>query len=318
MAMDKAISEFNKQFRYRPKLEGGKVKKYKKYIIAGMGGSHLAADIISNLVPQLDLKVVADYPPANMDFDKTLIIASSYSGNTEELVEWLEKSIERGLPVIGVAVGGKVIEICKAKNIPYIQLPDTGIQPRSALGFSLMALLKILKLNELAKEARELAKILKPRELQEQGKNLAEKIRGKVPIIYSDTNNRSIAYNWKIKFNETGKIPAHYNVFPELNHNEMTGYDVIDGTKTLSEKVVFIMIKDPSSHTQNLKRHDVTAKLYRDRGLQVEELELSGASHSEKIFRSLIVADWTAFYTGSGYGAETEHVPMVEEFKKLV
>ena len=318
MAMDKAIRDFAKQFRYRPKIEGGKVKKYKNYIVAGMGGSHLAGDILSNILPEKSISVRSDYAPEKMDFPKTLVIASSYSGNTEEAIDWLEKAVEAGQPVAAMAAGGKMIELAVSKKVPYIRIPSTGIQPRSALGFSIMAMMKLMKLRDVIKEARGLAKLLKPAELEQQGKELAEKIRGKTPVIYSSAGNYSIAYNWKIKFNETGKIPSHFNVFPELNHNEMTGYDIAENSKMLSEKVVFIMIKDPSDHPKNQKRMDVTAKLYRDRGLQVEILELFGTTQLEKILSSLLLADWTAFYTGSGYGLETEQVPMVEEFKELI
>ena len=318
MAMDKAIKDFAKQFKYRPKIEGGKVKKYKKYIVAGMGGSHLAGDILADLLLEKDIVVWPDYPPEKIKFSKTLIIASSYSGNTEEALEWLEKCVAQGQPVAAMATGGKMIELAQAKAVPFIQIPTTGIQPRSGLGFSMMAMLKLMKLNDTIKSARGLAKDLLPAEFESQGKEIAEKIRGKYPVIYASMRNYSVAYNWKIKFNETGKIPSHFNVFPELNHNEMTGYDVKDNTKELSEKVIFIMINDSEDHPQNKKRMEVTGKLYKDRGLQVENLELTGATRMEKIFRSLILADWTAFYTGQGYGLETEQVPMVEEFKKLI
>ena len=147
---------------------------------------------------------------------------------------------------------------------------------------------------------------------------LAETLKGKVPVIYSSATNKSIAYNWKIKFNETGKIPAFYNVVPELNHNEMTGFDAKESSAKLSENFHFIFLKDDSDHPQNLKRMEVMEKLYADRGFPVSVLELRGSSKIEKIFSSLVLADWAAYHTAEIYGLESEQVPMVEEFKKLV
>jgi len=154
--------------------------------------------------------------------------------------------------------------------------------------------------------------------IENSGRELAEKIKGKIPVIYSSSQNSAIAYNWKIKFNETGKIPAFYNVFPELNHNEMTGFDVKEPTKPLSEKFYFIFLKDEADHPKVIKRMDITKKLYGDRGLSAEMISLDGGNILEKMFSSLLLADWTAYYTAVQYGADPEQVPMVEEFKKLI
>ena len=86
----------------------------------------------------------------------------------------------------------------------------------------------------------------------------------------------------------------------------------------LSAKIHFVFLKDPTDHPQVQKRMDITAKLYQDRGLPVEILELKGENETHKIFSSLVLADWAAYYTGEGYGLETEQVPMVEEFKGLI
>lgn len=320
--MQDAIKSFPKQFRYRPKIEGGKLKKFKKFIIAGMGGSHLAGDIIKTLKPELDIIIHNDYGlPGDLSRPtrgRTLVIASSYSGNTEETISAFEQAVKNNVPVVAIAVGGKLIELAKQYGVPYVQLPDTGIQPRSALGFSLLAMLKAMKLNDVLKEAKGLAKTLDPKALEEKGRALAEKLINHIPIIYASARNMSVAYNWKIKFNETGKIPAFYNVFPELNHNEMTGFDVKDTSRTLSEKFHFIILKDSEDHPQIQKRMQILERLYRERNLPVEVIELAGKSKLEKIFSSLLLADWAAVYTGQNYGLEPEAVPMVEEFKKLI
>lgn len=319
--MSQAIKNFNKQFKFRPKVEGGKVKRYKTYIVCGMGGSHLSANILQTAYPELDIIVHSDYGlPALSEnrMKKTLVIASSYSGNTEETISAYEEARAKNIPVIVIAVGGKIIEMAKKDNVPYIQLPDTGIQPRSALGVSIKALMKAMKLNDAQKEVSLMAKSLEPSAFEEDGKKLAKRLQAKVPIIYSSARNYSIAYNWKIKFNETGKIPAFCNVLPELNHNEMTGFDVKDTSKKLSENFYFIFLKDAKDNPKLLKRMEILEKLYKDRGLPVEIIELHGEKEFQKIFSSLVLADWTALYTAEQYGLESEQVPMVEEFKRLI
>lgn len=319
--MSDAIKNFPKQFKFRPKIEGGRVKKYKTYIVCGMGGSALAGEVLKTIYPELDIIIRKDYGLPKMDekrMAKSLVIASSYSGNTEETLSAYEEARVKNLHMIAIAVGGKLIELAKKDQVPYIQLPNTGIQPRSALGFSIKALMKIMKLNQGLKEISMLAKSLDPSAFEQKGKDLASRLHNRVPIFYSSTRNYSIAYNWKIKFNETGKIPAFCNVVPELNHNEMNGFDVKGATKRLSEIFYFIFLKDQGDNPKTIKRMEVLEKLYKDRGLSVEIIELQGDNEFYKIFSSLVLGDWAAFYTAESYGLESEQVPMVEEFKKLI
>jgi glucose/mannose-6-phosphate isomerase len=187
-----------------------------------------------------------------------------------------------------------------------------------ATGFGFRALLKLMGENRGLSESALLAKSLKSFEAGRYGKALARKLKGQVPIIYSSYKNFSIAKNWKIKFNETAKIPAFCNFFPELNHNEMTGFDLKDSTRPLSQRFYFLFLKDPDDSKQMIKRMNITERLYRERGLPTEVVILNGKSSLAKIFSSLLLADWTAYYLAEEYGVDSEQVPMVEEFKRLI
>lgn len=320
--MQTAIENFAQQFSFSPKIENkNKLKKYKKFVVLGMGGSHLAADILKLYKPTLSMTIHSDYGLPTLDektLKESLIIASSYSGNTEEVIEGLERALQKRLPVLIIAVGGKLIEIAKKQKLPYIQMPDTGIQPRSALGFSLLALLLAIGDTKALQETHTLAKSLKPRNFEKSGMALATRIQNKVPVLYASRSNAAIAYNWKIKLNETGKIPAFCNVLPELNHNEMNGFDVNTKSKKLSQNFYFIFLTDKTDHKQIQKRMKVTAKMYTNRGIACEMIELKGKTLWHKIFASLLLADWTAVSIASFYGLEAEQVPMIEEFKKLI
>ena len=320
--MEETIRNFPKQFEYNPVIENeAKLQRTGKYLLCGMGGSHLQGDIFQSVLPGCDLSVYQDYglpcwPEEALK--KTLIIASSYSGNTEETVSGFQEALEKGYSLVVISTGGKLLEMAKEKGIPYVQIPDTGIQPRSALGFTFKALAKVVGRDDLVRQAGEPAGILKPDVLEQEGKELIKHFEGKIPLIYGSNRNYAIAYNWKIKFNETGKIPAFYNIFPELNHNEMNGFDVTERTKELTNAFFFFFIRDAEDHPRIQKRIAVLHEQLYQRGFPVMLIDLEGSSRLERIFSCLLLADWLAFYIAKFYGRDPEKVPMIEEFKKMM
>lgn len=315
------IKQFPSQFAFDPVVVHDSVlEKDDAYIIAGMGGSALPADIMKPYVGK-DIVIHRGYGlPHASDalLARSIVIAVSYSGNTEETVSALEAAHAKGLRVAVIASGGILIERAKAYGAPYVEIPRTGIQPRHALGFMLKALVRLMGDAALERDIAALASSLDAARYEAQGKELAERIRGKVPVIYASDTNSAVAYNWKIKCNESAKIPAFCNVVSELNHNEMTGFDVIPATKALSEKFHFIFLSDAHDHPRIAQRMDLTRKLYEDRGLPVTTVALEGDTPWQRVFSSLITADWMAYYCSQEYGTEPEQVPMVEEFKKMM
>lgn len=320
--MQTAILNSSKQLAYQPIVENKRfLQKKKQFIVLGMGGSHLAADLLREIAPTLPLVIHSDYGLPELPkqvIQDSLIIASSYSGNTEEVIEGFHEARKKKLPLAVIAVGGKLIELSKHYHVPYIQLPNTGIQPRSALGFSLVALLTLTGQTKLAREVALLSKRIKPRAYEAEGKAVAAFLQHRIPVIYVSSKQTSVAYNWKIKINENAKIPAWYNHVPELNHNEMNGFDIINSTRQLSSQFGFIFLIDKTDASKNLKRMKILKKLYEARGLPVLEVELKGKTPLEKALRSLLVADWTSVYLAEQYGIDPEPVPLVEEFKGLV
>ncbi|MBU6415288.1 hypothetical protein KGQ34_03560, partial [Patescibacteria group bacterium] len=200
-----------------------------------------------------------------------------------------------------------------------------GIQPRLSLGFSTKALLKVLNAQEGLDEISRLNAELRPAEFETEGKALAEKLFGKIPVIYSSKKNSAVAYIWKIKLNESAKIPAFANAFPELNHNEMNGFNPQENTAGLSHNFHFVFLEDGEDDIRIIKRMKILAELYQKLGLSVETVvmknpgeNLGGMEQFHKIFSSLVLADWVSWYLAKSYGVEAEQVPMVEEFKKLI
>ena len=195
--MHQVFINFQKQFTYNPTIANR--QKYavaKKFIILGMGGSHLAADLIKNYNPQIDLLIHKNYglpKLADKELKQSLIIANSYSGNTEEVLDGLKIAIKKKLNIIVIATGGKLISLAKKNNLPYIQMPNWGIQPRCALGLNCRAILKALGQNQAYAEIGTLAKTLKGRNYKSRGKTIAKMLKKIAPtkVILTTTYSKN-------------------------------------------------------------------------------------------------------------------------------
>lgn len=322
MLMYEAIIKTNKQFDFEPKIENEKnLREFSKYVIVGMGGSNLATGLIKMWKPELDVISHRNYglpKLENTELQKRLIIFSSYSGNTEEVIDSYIKAGEIGLNRAVITVGGRLLELAKKDKTTYIQMPDLGIQPRSALPLSVISFLKMLGLEELLSGIRELRHIFNPKNFETEGKKLSEILNNRIPIIYTAAENEILGYIWKITFNETGKIPAFNNVIPELNHNEINGFDVGKMTTQLSGNFYFLFLSDQHDNVKIKKRMKITTKLYADRNLPSKIITSDEENKFLKIFNSIVLAEFTAYFTAERYGLESEQVPMVEEFKKMM
>ncbi|MEF3691874.1 MAG: bifunctional phosphoglucose/phosphomannose isomerase [Candidatus Moraniibacteriota bacterium] len=306
------------------KIEG----EFKSITISGMGGSALPGNVLRIFVDSLfrksgrRLQIFQNrfYSLPAEAYDKSLNIICSYSGNTEETIASFEECLREKLPCVGISNGGKIKEMCLENSIPHIQIPYPfeNFQPRMATGYFVFSILQLLincgLVNFDAAELEETALNLKKSsmDLEEKGKELAKKMKGKTPVIYSNIYFKAIANIWKIKINENAKTPAFWNYFPELNHNEMVGF-----TNPQAE-FVFVMLWDKNDHPQNIKRFEVMKRLMEKRGMQVEMIEIVGDSVFEKVFSILCLGDWSSYYLALEYGIDPTPVDMVEEFKELI
>lgn len=317
-----AIEQFPKQFIWEPIIENAdKFWQRENIILCGMGGSHLAADIIKSCKPELKMRIWSDYSlPAisEIEKDNTLVVISSYSGNTEEILHGYATAQKYKIPVLAVSIGGKLLDLAMRDKTPFIKMPDTGIQPRMALGFGVKALLKTFGEERELENISRLSATLPLETFEFAGKKLAERLKNKIPIIYASRRNSAAAKIWKIKFNEGCKIPAFYNIFPELNHNEMTGYDAVSATKPLSEKFHFIFLKDADDYPAILKRMEITEDVFGKRGFAVESVWMQKSDHFHALFSSVFLADWTVLYLAESYNVDSEEVRLIEEFKQKI
>lgn len=317
--MFKSIKKVKEQFLWKPEITGARVEGQgaRRIVVCGMGGSNIASGFLEMLRPDLEVVAHRTYGlPANVKKDD-LVIISSYSGNTEESLDSLQKAMSGGFYVVAITVGGKLLELVKKQDIPYIQLPTSNIQPRMALGYSLLAMLKAIGDEENLQKAKEFAKNFSPENFEEKGKGLAEKLQGQIPIIYSSWNNKAIAYVWKLKFTETAKVPAFFNIFPELNHNEMVGFMTANTSNQLYTKFYFVFLKDSQDHHQVQKRMEITKTMLKEKGFAVDVFDLENDVF-KKIFNSLAIADWASHYLAQNSGFDPEDSLVIEEFKNKI
>lgn len=317
------ILNFSNQFSFKPQIKNvdNLVTSFTKVVVGGMGGSHLAGEIIKTLKPEMSFSIYSDYGLpilSEEDFKKTLFVAISHSGNTEETFSFAEAVFERGGNLAIISTGGKLLSFADDKKIPFIKTSMDALQPRFSLGFLINALSKILGDIETSLELDSLKNKLHPIDFEAKGMNLSQSLFEKIPLIYTSRKNASIGYIWKIKFNETAKIPAFCNVFPELNHNEMESFDLSVESQKLSENFLVIFINDDTDTEKIKKRMEITRGLLQKRGIKTIEIKLKGESFFERMFNSLILADWVSYYIALSYKRDPQTVPLIEEFKKLI
>jgi len=316
----KALS-FAKQFQIPKKWQINKV------VIVGMGGSGFPGNLVKDYLEFENIKtkritpnciqVWEDYNlPPNTN-KNTLVITMSHSGNTEETVSAANLALKKRYPLVIISQGGKLQKIAHKNKTPYIQLPDEGIQPRLATGYMTSAILIVLqKAGLIPNQTATLTAISKfiKRAFSQKNKSfkLAPKLKKHLPIIYSDNQYQNLARIFKIKFNENSKYPAFWNFLSELNHNEMIGW-----TTTPVQPHFFFLI-DPKSSRSIKKRFKILKKLLKAKGYPITELKLQGKNYLQKVFHTLIIADFITIKFAQIRKIDPEPVPMVEEFKKLL
>ncbi len=293
--------------------------KFRNVIVCGMGGSALPADLLATLFePKLPFVIHKDYGLPYFVSPHSLVICVSYSGNTEETVSALSEAVEKKVPTVVIATGGKLKELATKHQLPFVEIPS-GIQPRSAVGYMFAAVTKILAnhqiMSDISADVKTTVKDLTSIQasLEKEGKVLAEKVKGRIPVVYASRQYQALAEIWKIRFNENAKIPAFYNYFPELNHNEMTGFSEVEKVEA---KFYGIFLQDHTDHPRIAKRMDLTADVLKGKKIPVSMIGATKGSVTAKVFSSLLLSDWTSYHLALLNEVDPTPVPMIEDFKR--
>ncbi|NWF78072.1 MAG: bifunctional phosphoglucose/phosphomannose isomerase [Chloroflexi bacterium] len=282
--------------------------KISNVVIVGMGGSAIGGDIVRRLAlveSKVPVWVHRDYGlPAFVD-ERTLVIASSYSGNTEETLSAFTKSLETPCKKLVITSGGKLKELADSKGIPVFVV-DYQAPPRAAFPHNFIPLVGIFRklrlLGGMRPDLREAVDILKKlsTELMETtplasnpAKQLAAKLCRRVAVIYGAEMLSEVAQRWKTQFNENSKTWAFFESFPELNHNAIVGYEFPTEAK---QRMFVFMLRSPSLQPRSLLRYEATAKLLARAGIAYEIVEARGKSVLAQMLSLILLGDYVSFY----------------------
>ncbi len=311
MTYEEGILGIPKQFEYQPEIVNNeKIRPFQKIIILGMGGSRLAGDILNMYRPDLDIYVHSDYdlPILSLEaLSSALIIANSYSGNTAEVISGAKMALEKSLNLAVVCAGGELLNLADQKQIPHVLLPHTDLPPRMMVGHDLMAITKILGLDANDFKA---CGAIDANNLKSVGTQTARQIGSAIPLIYTSERLNELGYVWKVILNETAKMPAFNNRFPEADHNEIAGFQ---GDWASGFHCIFLR-DELSAHIG--QRMDLTANLFREHDILVATVPLEGLSLIQQIINSIILAHWTALELAGTNNVDPMSVVEIENFKK--
>ncbi|MBI5661041.1 MAG: bifunctional phosphoglucose/phosphomannose isomerase [Ignavibacterium album] len=304
---------------------GFNIDQIDKIIISGLGGSAISGDLLKNfLKEELSVPVIVNrnyFLPSFAD-EKTLLIASSYSGNTEETLSSFSEAVKKGCKVICISTGGKLEKLAQEHSAAFIRL-QKGFQPRYALGLSFFTLLKVfekLKLIGNQKEVTENIISLWKRRAAEYSTednlavSIAQQLVGFIPVIYSASDySNAVGYRLKSQLNENSKLHAFHHEFPEMNHNEIIGWETHQ-QKNLHTKVIYIL--DETYHPQIKKRFQIVSEFIKKSDTEIISLKSQEKDFKVRIMDLIFLADWISFYLGVFRGfdpSEIEYINLLKE-----
>ena len=309
------IRNFKEQFETKLEIKNWRREtKKNKFLICGMGGSHLAADLLKVYDPKIDLYVHSDYNlPEISDLKERLVFIVSYSGNTQETISSLTSALKKKLEIVVITLNGQLLKLAEKHKLSIIVLPDLEIKPRLGVGLMFRAILRVVNEKECLK-LENFMKNFKSGACETIGKNLAKKIKNKIPIIYSSFQNLPLAYYFKISFNETSKIPSFINYFPELNHNEMVGFL----SQKLTEDFIFLFLEDQRDNFLIRKRMMVLKNWLKKLDYQVVSLKINKKNIFEKIFGNITIALFASFYLAQLRRLNPFDDSIIDSFKEKI
>src|SRR3989344_684533 len=290
------------QVNWEPEIKGGEVGDFDNVVVGGMGGSALPARALFYLDPTYPIWLHNDYGFPEKVAGEPLFVAISYSGNTTETLSFANEVLSKGRKLAVITSGGKLLELARANNLPFVEVP-VGLQPRDSVLYMLKGLLTLVQKRDILDElaAVNLAEIEANSNLQSS--EIANALADTIAIVYTSRENAVLGYIWKILLNETAKMPAFCNCFPELTHNEMQGL--------VNQSAVRILLVEDVADNEGVKNEmEVFGHVSLNNGLKVSEYSLAG-SRVSKLLQTLVTARDVAHKIAMIKGVEADEVPFI-------
>ena len=295
------ISRFEVPSRYK--------KKYTSICFSGLGGSAIGADFIkSYLEDEITIPIIVNREytiPALVGKD-TLFIVSSYSGNTEETLSAYKAAREKGVDIIALSSNGKLMDWAVKDGVPFIRIPGQ-LPPRAALAYGTVPFLKILAdiglISSKDRDIKDAAKTLnalkksfrsKSPKAKNMPKKIANRLHGRFPVIYgASVHVNAVVTRWRGQLAENSKTISSSHTFPEMNHNEIVGWE---NPKKFLKGLAVLFLKDKDDHPRVKLRMDITKSIIKKVRPEIIEVESSGKSLLARLFSLVYIGDWVSFY----------------------
>lgn len=307
------------------------LKRYRmpgNIIITGLGGSAIGGDIVRTLAwsqAKVPVTVNRDYNMPAFTGPDTLVMVVSYSGNTEETLSAYQQAHQAGAQIVCVASGGKLSDLARADGYEVITVPG-GLVPRAATGYLFapvaLALEAMGVLAGISAQIEETISVLKNlrEELepgvdlpQNQARSIARDLKDAIPVVWGTAVvSEAAALRWKAQINENAKAPAYYNVFPELDHNEIVGFEV---PPQLLSQLAVIVLRSPSDSERIVKRITITTNIIRDQVKNIIEVAARGQSFLAQFYSLVYIGDYTSVYLALEYGINPAPVKVIDYLK---
>jgi glucose/mannose-6-phosphate isomerase len=290
-------------------------------IAAGMGGSAIGADLAAAALGDrlsLPMRTVRGYqlPPWTAP-DRT-VLCSSYSGGTEEVLACYAAAEAVGARRVVSTTGGELAAAARRDGVPVIGVP-AGLQPRAAVGYTFAVAVEIAALCGAGMPIRPeidstAARLERQRDaLMERASGLAERVEGTIPVVYGSGLTAPVAYRWKCELNENAKAPAFWAQLPEMDHNEIVGWDGAD-----EHRFAAVFLEDRDQHPRERRRIELTAELVEPRAAAVERIETDGDSPTERLLWAVMLGDLVSLHVAARRGVDPTPIEPIERLKSAL
>ena len=285
-------------------------------IVCGMGGSAIGGDLAAAVLGERalrPLRTVRDYVlPAGLG-PETLVLAASYSGNTEETLACFEAAGEAGAPRVALTTGGRLAEAAREAGVPVIGEPS-GMQPRAAVVYAVVGALGCAAACGAAPPMRDEVEagpelLRRLAETNSQPRELALALHDRIPVFFGGGATAPVAFRWKTQVNENAKRPAFSAVLPEADHNEICGWQRPGGFAA-------VFLEDPAQDPRIRRRVDVTAEVIEAAGAPVHRVEAAGETPFERVMSLVMLGDLVAIYLAVLDGTDPAPVEVLERLKE--
>jgi glucose/mannose-6-phosphate isomerase len=288
--------------------------KVSSIAVCGMGGSAISGLLLSSYL-ELDIPVfsVKGYELPSHIGKHALVFVVSYSGNTEEAISLFRSAMGRGSKIVGITSGGKLEKLCTESKVPCVLIPK-GNQPRAALPLLFFSILRVLHNSRLVEDQCEYVEkavqAVSSPVYSKMGEELAAKLKDRLVLVYSSERFGPVAYRWKTQLNENSKSMAFCNVLPELNHNEIVGFE-----RAMGETYV-VILQDEGDSQRLKKRMRLTKELLSEKGVSSTVISITGTCRLSRLFSAIYIGDYASLHLAGLYGLDPEQVRIIEDFKQ--